>query len=332
MEDTVARYAQIVADIRARIASGELHTGDRVPSARQITRDWGVAIATATKVHAALQREGLVRSVPGIGTVVAADGHRPRPVRAAEARDPDRELTRDRIVHAAMTIADTESLAALSMRRLATDLGVATMSLYRYVRSKDDLVLQMIDAIFAGAPLPEPPRGWRAQLELVARAQWKLYRRHSWLAHYVSMTRPQLVPSGMIYTERVLAAIDELGFDRATALHAALTLIGFVRGIAVSLEPEQQAQQDTGLTSDEWMAAQDRQLREIFASGRFPMLARLTTGPDIDADLDSLFEFGLRQLLDGLQARVSSVAAGSTTAPARPRPGRVPRRPARTTP
>jgi hypothetical protein len=115
-------------------------------------------------------------------------------------------------------------------------------------------------------------------------------------------------------------------------LHTALTLIGFVRGLAVSLEPEAQAQQDTGLTNDEWMAAQDRQLREIFASGRFPMLARISTGPDIDGNLDSLFEFGLDQLLDGLAARVSSAAAGSTTAPARPRPARVPRRPARTTP
>jgi AcrR family transcriptional regulator len=302
-----AQYTRIVADIRARIAAGDLRPGDRVPSARQITREWGVAIATATKAHAVLRRDGLVRAVPGIGTVVAAapvDDPGPRPARRREPRDPDSELTRDRIVRAAIAIADAEGLAALSMRRVATDLEVATMSLYRHVQSKDDLVMQMADAVFAGAPLPDPPAGWRAQLELIARWQWTHYRRHPWLAPFISMTRPQLVPSGMVHTERVLAALDGLGLDPATTLHVTLTVLGFVRGVAVNLEPEAHAEQDTGLTSDEWMAAQDRRLREIFASGRFPMLSRLASGPDIEADLDTVFEFGLGQLLDGLALRL----------------------------
>jgi AcrR family transcriptional regulator len=301
------RYARIVAEIRARIAAGDLREGDRVPSARQITRDWGVAIATATKVHAALRQEGLVRAVPGVGTVVAGrpNGARPRPVRLREAREPDRELTRERIVMAAIALADAEGIAALSMRRIAGELGVATMSLYRHVRSKDELLEQMIAKVFADAPLPQrPPRGWRAQLELVAHRFWALLRRHRWLAMCVSVTRPQLIPEGMTYTEWTLRAIDGYGMDRATTLHVLLTLMGFVRGVAVNLEPEANAEQDTGLTNDEWMAAQDRQLRGIFASGRFPMLARLATGPDIDTDLNSLFEFGLGQLLDGLAVRI----------------------------
>jgi AcrR family transcriptional regulator len=296
-------YARIVADIRTRIAAGDLRPGDRIPSARQITRQWGVAIATATKVHATLRQEGLVQAVAGIGTIVSA--REPRPARRRE-RDPASELTRDRIVHAALELADTEGLAALSMRRVAAGLGVPTMSLYRHVQGKDDLVLQMVDAVFARAPLPDhPPAGWRAQLELVARRQWQLYRRHPWLAPFVSMTRPQLVPSGMAYTEWVLRALDGHGLDAATTLHAALTVIGFVRGLAVNLEPEAHAEQDTGLTNDEWMQAQDRELHAIFASGRFPMLSRLASGPDIDANLDTLFEFGLSQLLDGLAVRVS---------------------------
>lgn len=309
-EASEPRYARIVADIRARIAAGDLRAGDRIPSARQITRDWGVAIATATKVHAALRQEGLVRAVPGVGTVVAAppDGARPRPGRlreAREAREPDRELTRERIAKAAIALADADGIAALSMRRIAAELGVATMSLYRHVRGKDDLIEQMIGTVFADAPLPQrPPRGWRAQLELVAHRSWALYRRHHWLAPCVSVTRPQLIPEGMAYTEWTLRAVDGYGLDRATMLHVTITLIGFVRGVAMNFEPEAYAKQDTGLTRDEWMAAQDRQLRGILASGRFPMIARLAAGPDIDADLDSIFEFGLGQLLDGLAVRI----------------------------
>jgi AcrR family transcriptional regulator len=306
-------YARIVADIRGRVVAGDLRPGDRVPSARQITRDWGVAIATATKVHATLRREGLVRAVPGVGTVVNAtrrDEPRPRPAHGRETRDTATELTRERIVHAATAIADAEGLATLSMRRVAATLGVATMSLYRHVHSKEELVLQMVDAVFARATLPErPPPGWRAQLELVARRHWTLYRRHHWLAAFLSMTRPQLVPSGMIYTEWVLRALDGLGLDRASTLHAALTVLGFVRGVAVNLEPEAHAEQDTGLTNTEWMQAQERRLQEILGSGRFPMLSRLATGPDIDTGLDTLFEFGLGQLLDGLAVRVGAQPA-----------------------
>lgn len=299
-------YARIVADIRGRIAAGDLRPGDRVPSARQITREWGVAIATATKVHARLREEGLVRAVPGIGTVVTA-AHR-HDVRAPAAKGSEsHDLTRERIVHAAITIADTEGLAALSMRRIAAALGVATMSLYRHVQGKEDLILQMVDAVFAPAPLPQrPPAGWRPQLELVARRQWRLYRRHHWLAPVVSMTRPQLVPSGMAYTEWVLRALDGLGLDRTTRWHVMLTLLGFVRGFAVDFEPEAHAEQDTGVPYTEWNEAQDRRLRKILASGQFPTLSRLAGGPDIDADLDTVFEFGLGQLLDGLALRLGS--------------------------
>ena len=297
-------YARIVADIRARIAAGDLGPGDRVPSARQITREWGVAIATATKVHARLRAEGLVRAVPGIGTVVTA-AHRHDLRHPAARGGESHDLTRERIVGAAIAIADAEGLSALTMRRIAATLGVATMSLYRHVQGKEDLVLQMVDAVFAPSPLPQrPPEGWRAQLELVARRQWQLYRRHHWLAPVVSMTRPQLVPSGMAYTEWVLRALDGLGLDRTTTWHVMLTVLGFVRGLAVNFEPEAHAEQDTGVTYTEWTEAQDRRLHKILASGQFPTLSRLATGPDIDADLDTVFEFGLGQLLDGLAVRV----------------------------
>ena len=109
-------YRRIVDDIRARIDAGELRPGERVPSARALTRTWGVAIATATKAHATLRLEGLTVSQPGVGTVVAS------PVAAPFA---SRELSLDRIVRAAIQIADADGLAGLSMRRVASALGVA---------------------------------------------------------------------------------------------------------------------------------------------------------------------------------------------------------------
>ena len=280
--------ANIVAELRQRIVSGKLQPGDRVPSARQIMRKWGVAIATATKVLATLQQEGLVRASPGVGTVVAG---------------PD--LSKARIVDAAIAIADREGLAAVSMRRLATELRVATMSLYRHVPSKDELVLVMLDAVFREEALPSKrPRGWRAKLDLLARVQWAIYRRHKWMAATISLTRPVLVPNGMKHTEWALEATDGVVGDAAQQLLVALTLFGFVRGLAASLETETYAEQDTGMSSDDHIEAQTREFEAIVASGAFPMLTRVSAVPDLDVGLDALFEFGLARVLDGIERMV----------------------------
>jgi DNA-binding transcriptional regulator YhcF (GntR family) len=291
-------YLRIVEDIRRRIASGALRPGDPVPSARRITQDWGVALATATRALATLSAEGLTRSVPGVATVVAPA---PSTGPAGRARRGDVELNRDRIVASAVAIADVEGLAQVSMRRIATDLGVATMSLYRHVAGKDDLLLYMMDAVLGDDPLPtQPPEGWRACLELSSRLQWKGFRRHPWLAPALSITRPQLVVNGMRHTEWALRALDGLGLTEEQALHVHLTLFSHVRGLALSLEPEAQAQQDTGLTNDEWMQTQENDFLAVLKGGDFPMVARMFTR-DIELDLDGLFEFGLARMLDGLE-------------------------------
>jgi AcrR family transcriptional regulator len=308
-----APYLRIVAEIRGRIERGDLAPGDPVPSARQITRDWGVAIATATKVLTTLRHEGLVRAVPGIGTLVR---HPPtaRPARRQPSPAPRRptglparrqpppagaeELSVGRIVRAGIALADAEGLPAVSMRRVAAALGVATMSLYRHVPQKEELVLLMADAAFGEQPPPARRVGdWRAQLEREARVQWAGYQRHRWLAQVISLTRPQVLPNGIAHTEWTLGAFDGLGLDPATALHATVTLFGYVRGIALNLETQARDEQDSGVTDDEWMRAQDGVFAEIFAN-RFPHLAALAAGP-VELDLESLFDFGLRRLLDG---------------------------------
>lgn len=292
-------YRRIADEIRARIDRGELRPGDQVPSARAITREWGVALATATKVLATLRAEGATRALPGRGTVVAtATAQTPR---APGRGDSDPDLTRDRIVAAAIRVADAEGLTQLSMRRIATEVGASPMSLYRYVSGKDDLLVSMMDTAIGEEPLPSRlPGGWRTQLELCSRLLWQGFRRHPWLAPALSMTRPQLIPNGMRYTERMLSAMDGLGLPVGEMMHVHLTLFGYLRGLALSLEAEAQAEQDTGLTSDEWLQTQENGYRAITGTGEFPVLDRVVRS-DMDIDLDELFEFGLRRLLDGLE-------------------------------
>src|ERR1700733_9576152 len=100
---TESRSLRIAAELRAQIESGELAPGERVPSAREITRRWGVAVATASRALAALRDDGLVRPVPGVGTVVVS---RSPPRTSRPRRRVEQVLSLDRIVAAAVVIAD----------------------------------------------------------------------------------------------------------------------------------------------------------------------------------------------------------------------------------
>lgn len=288
---------EIVADLRQRIESGELAPGQRVPSTRELTREWGVAIATATKALTELRHAGLVRAVPGVGTVVAD----PQPPSTRSARG---DLTPERIVDAAVAVADAEGLAAVSMRRVATELGAAPMALYRHVADKDDLLLHMMDAVMADWRMPDTPlAGWRERLELAARTLWRLFRAHPWLATAMSMTRPQPIPNAIPYTEWTLQTLHTQSADMQTTFTAHLALLNYVRGTAVNLEPEAEAQARTGMTNEEWMDTQGPALAQIIAGGRFPLLQQVVSG-GYDYDMDQLFEFGLQTLLDGLAAHL----------------------------
>ena len=234
-----APYLRIVEEIRRRIAAAELRPGDQVPSARRISQEWGVAIATATKVHAALRQQGLTEARPGVGTVVgkrpgarACPGGRTRPTaprRGAAGRRG--RASRERIVAVAIAVADADGMAELSMRRVATELGVATMSLYRYVASKDELLLHMIDTVLGEEEVPPRSKeGWRADLAEIARLEWRFFRRHPWLAPAMSITRTQLTPNTVAITDGVLNALDGLGLDSETELYVHLTLFSFGQG------------------------------------------------------------------------------------------------------
>jgi DNA-binding GntR family transcriptional regulator len=316
-----APYLRIVDEIRGRIVAGQLRPGDRVPSARQITQDWGVAIATATKALAALQADGLVRAIVGVGTVVAETPPPATPLvgplRTNEgpahvsARESEAELSQDRIVRTAIAIADAEGLSAVTMRRLGTELRVPVMSLYRHVPSKDDLVVLMVDRIFGEAMLPETRLAdWRAQLETVARLQWALVRRHPWMPSVMSLTRPMMVPNGMAHTEWTMRVVHELGFDLPTSLHVAVVMAGFLLGMGTSAQMEADAERETGLRGDEWTEEQDEAFARVNVNGRFTMLEAVGDVPEFEMRLDDLFELGLKLILDGFAAMVAARGAG----------------------
>jgi DNA-binding transcriptional regulator YhcF (GntR family) len=301
-------YLRIVAAIRRRIAEGELAPGNRVPSTRQIAGEWGVALATATKALTTLRLEGLVEARPRSGTVVA--GTAPAaPVRSrpSSVPDPEPELSRDRIVRAAIEIADAEGLPALSMRGVAARLGVAAMSIYRYVPSKEDLVLLMADTAFGEESYPtDAPEEWRSRIELGARKLWSLYRKHPWLAQLGSLTRPLLVPNLMVHGEWVLGALDGHGLDPTKLFDIHVLLYSHVQGLAAHLEMEAHAEAATGQSEGQWMDSRGPALWELVQSGRFPTFTKVVGSFEngYDLRLDALFEFGLKALLDGLTSIV----------------------------
>jgi DNA-binding transcriptional regulator YhcF (GntR family) len=294
-----APYLRIVAEIRRRIVTGQLRPGDKIPSTRQITQEWGVAMATATKVIATLRDEGVVDTRPGAGTVVRST--HAEPVTRKLPREQD--LGRDRILQVAIVIADAEGMAAVSMRRVATDLGVATMSLYRHVAGKDDLMLYMADAVIGEEPFPARPASWRVGLEIAARLLWTVCRRHPWVADVLSMTRPRATPNLLMYSEWTLSVLRELGLSMQDMMYIHLNLFSHVRGVALSLAAESQARQDTGITNDEWMETTVAEFRRITASGEYPTMEYVIT-LDFEQDLDLMFEYGLRLLLDGVERQL----------------------------
>jgi AcrR family transcriptional regulator len=257
-------------------------------------------MATATKALATLKREGLIRPVPGAGSVVV--GREAAPARPSR---PEAGLSKAAVVRAAVAVADAEGLQAVSMRRIATELGTSAMALYRHVPAKEHLLQEMAEQVMGELGLPTPgAHGWRGKLEALARLQWSGYQAHAWLAEAFSssFTRPAPLPRSMAHTEWVLAAIEDQPLSPTERLHVAVSLFGYVQGTALKLVSEVEAQTESGLTSDEWLQATQPTMEQVLASGRFPAMARLLTHPDLDLDLESLFDFGLRRLLDGYAA------------------------------
>jgi len=229
------------------------------------------------------------------------------------SRGPKPSLTVERIVEAAIDLADADGITALSMRQVATKLNVGTMSLYRYVPSKAELIDVMLDRVYGEqvADMPDPKVGWRKGLEQIARSLWNLYQRHNWLLQ-VASGRPILGPNalrGFEISLGVMAGVDLTDVER---VHVINMTGNFVAGTARSVIEQSLVTQATGVTDEQFWTAQLPILTEAMASGDFPEVAAL--GAEIYADVHAnSFDFGLDRLLDGVELMIRRKACSDPT-------------------
>jgi AcrR family transcriptional regulator len=235
--------------------------------------------------------------------VAAAWGRRTR-----SGRGPRPGLTLSRIVEAALRVAASDGIGAVSMSRVAAELGAATMALYRHVAAKDDLLALMVDAMYRTPPAPRGAgEGWRPALERWARAHLGILRRHPWLVR-VPISGPPLMPHQLAWFDRGLACLSDTALAPAERISVLLLVSGFVRNAATLEADIGAAAAGSGGSAAEVGAAYTTMLLRLIDAERFPALHALATagvfeGPD-STDVD--FEFGLQRVLDGVEVRARS--------------------------
>ena len=207
-------------------------------------------------------------------------------------------LTRDRIVSAAIELADADGLAGLSMGRLADRLGCGTMSLYRHVANKDELLVFMLSAAPGPPPASADLVNWRAAVTDWANGLWGAYHRHPWVLQ-TSAVGPPADPGQLSWLNAGLAALGGTTLTERDKLDAVRAVLHFVRG-AAALATEAAAKPDHGYPA---------LLKRLIDGTRFPALsAALDAGVFDDAGSDPLAEFqiGLSHLLDGIGVWVTA--------------------------
>ena len=212
-----------------------------------------------------------------------------------------REL--DRIVEAAIDLADREGLEGLSMRNLATELATGTTTLYRYISGRDELLELMVDAVNGGTReegnLVAPIANWRDGLRRVAHGARSRLLAHPWLASQL-LTRPTIGPNTLRGAEFVISIALGLTRDPTTAAAITSTLLAYVQGSAVAELAEREAQRRTGLDEHAWRQTVAPWMRTIIEDPRFPAFAQVVAVAD-DLSFEERFEFGLERVLDGFE-------------------------------
>ncbi|MGI5273451.1 TetR/AcrR family transcriptional regulator [Nonomuraea sp. CA-218870] len=219
------------------------------------------------------------------------------------ARGPRPAFSRSQLTEAAVRVADAEGLDAISMRRLATEIGSGTMSLYRYVSGKDEVIDLMVDAVAMEFLPPDVPSGdWRADLRALAVRTRQATHRHPWMAR-VTATRQSAGPNGVRALDRSLAMVDGLGLSVDAMLTVVGAVIAYVNGYVAAELGELEARRRTGLDVQQWMARQAPYITTLVESGDYPLFARVVSESGRELmDPDERFGYGLDRLLDGIAA------------------------------
>lgn len=233
--------------------------------------------------------------------------HATSPDRPAAGRRP--KLTVDAVVGTAIAIADADGLAAVSMNRVATALGVGTMTLYTYAPSKGELLDLMVDALLVAKELPAPgeprPASWRQQIELYAKATLAQYHQHPWLGQ-ISTVRPPIGPGMLADSEYVLSTLADLHLTARETTAAAEAITTFVTATAATESEAADLERRTGQTNDAWWGDRDRLWRDYFDPERHPTMNAIWNAGGFDSSTEQAMSgahaFGLARLLDGIEA------------------------------
>ncbi|GGW52859.1 TetR family transcriptional regulator [Streptomyces lucensis JCM 4490] len=208
-------------------------------------------------------------------------------------------LSRERIVRAAIRLADADGLDAVSLRKVATALDVRPMRLYGYIASKEELLDLMVDAAYAEIrPVGD---AWREVLRSLAEATRHAAHEHEWLADLLG-GRPQLGPHALASGEAVVSALGDVHVDAVMPVVAAVN--AYVIGAVRREIAERRAERATGMDEKRWQASLGPYLERTFATGRLPALATVVRDA-AHLDADQTFRMGLDFLLDGIDARIS---------------------------
>jgi AcrR family transcriptional regulator len=202
-----------------------------------------------------------------------------------------RGLTRDAIVAAAIAIADSEGLAAVSIRRVAGELGIRPMSIYTHIASKDDLVDLMLDDVIAGVLLPEPlPEDWREAMRQLAHKSLRTFLAHSWTLEAFGQ-RPRFGPNTLRHVEQSIAAASRTGLapEKAAIVLAVVDEYTLGHAMRTLLVPDE----------DE-LRGQVEALVRAADPATFPELAQASAG-SVLGPTDGAFEAGLEAILDGFE-------------------------------
>jgi AcrR family transcriptional regulator len=224
---------------------------------------------------------------------------------ARRRREP---ISKEAIVTAAIGLLDREGLAALSMRRLADELGTGAASLYWHVGSKDGLLDLVLDEIIGEAKVPDPDPGrWQEQLKEVAREQRRSSLRHPYVVR-ISIGRIPMGPNALRYSERILAILRAGGLPPQLAVQGYLLLIDTINGFTIDETgvDDRPAPDGGTLTGDpEQLQQMANMARDYIASlpaGHFPNMISLADEFAF-ADPDERFELLLDIFVDGLARR-----------------------------
>ncbi|MEU1725822.1 TetR/AcrR family transcriptional regulator [Actinomadura sp. ATCC 39365] len=210
-------------------------------------------------------------------------------------------LDRQRIVDAAVALADEGGLEAVSLRKVAARLDVGPMRLYGFISTKEELFDLMMDEVHAEILPDGQPGDWREALRGHAVRTRQAALRHEWLADLLG-GRPSLGPNALAVTERTLAALDGHA-DLDTVMHAVRTVGAYMTGAIRREVAHLRAERATGLSELDWQRAYGPHVSRMLATGRYPTLAKFVhDGTEVDAE--ESFTTGLEWVLDAVAARL----------------------------